>query len=102
MASLEPARRRWPLGGLRRVDRIGWERIVPSHLQDVRHAIVTGAACMPRISRHRFKGIAAAFGVVVGVSAMLGAQDAKIDPSQADRITARIVANLCVLRSQHR
>lgn len=49
---------------------------------------------MPRISRHRFKGIAAALGVVVGVSAMLGAQDAKIDPSQADRITARIVAEL--------
>ena len=49
---------------------------------------------MPRFSAHRIKGFAAVLGVAVGVSALLGARDVKIDPSQADRITARIVAEL--------
>ena len=49
---------------------------------------------MPRSSAHRFKGVAAVLGVVVGVSALLGARDAEIEPNQADRLTARIVAEL--------
>ncbi|RUL88141.1 carboxy terminal-processing peptidase [Tautonia sociabilis] len=49
---------------------------------------------MPRFSTHRIKGMATVLGVAVGVTALLGAQDAEIEPSQADRITARIVAEL--------
>jgi carboxyl-terminal processing protease len=49
---------------------------------------------MPRFAILRPKGLVTMAGVTLGVAAMLGARPQQIDPTQVDRVTARLVAEL--------
>lgn len=49
---------------------------------------------MPRLSFMRPKGLITAAGVVLGVTALVGAQSQSRDPKQVDRVTAQLVADL--------